>query len=273
MPSYEELPPGVDPTTRYNPVPHANYTGMMVIGLIICIAGLVVCWFAGGSALVMGSPDPLTVTPTSRSLPKTTVTPTVSIVPTPSPTATGQSKQIKNDMPTATTTPVVITQVVYQDKIVTRMVPVKVDVEHDVTRIATVFVPLPVTRIATQIIYVTVPVIVVVTATPTPTPATQTPTSTPTDTPTPTSTSTETPTPPSTSTETPTPTSTPTETPTETDQETVINDHILIMTKLPHSECEVIDNDLVCKVVDSDVPMMTKLPPGTCKIINGVLVC
>ena len=215
MPTFELLDPGVDPTSRRNPIPRTNYTMLAIVGLVVAIIGLGTCWFAGGSSLVFARDPDVTETliPTFTLAPSAgPVTPTSTPVSpsTPIPTVTSTRDPRYTATPTyLPDTPIVITQIVYRD----RQIQVTRLVQQDVTRIATVVVThmIPVT-----VLYpATVVVIVIVTATPTSTP---TPTQTATAYPTPTATLT------STTTPTPTPTATASPTLTETATQEVGSD-------------------------------------------------
>lgn len=182
MPTYEELAPGVDPTTRVNPVPRTNFVSWMIAGLLIIIGGLTTCWLAGGSKLLMPDKPQLT---TTGSVTASLTAP----YPTASPSATAPALQSLPVMRQATPAPTWTMQPIPTSIVVTRIVYVN----HD--RVMTVV--MPITQIATfevTRIYLThVPVItyIIVTATPSSTP-TSTPTLTPTETATATSTETAT---------------------------------------------------------------------------------
>lgn len=198
MPSYEELPPGIDPTTRKNPVPRPNYLMLSILSGVMVLIALIILWFSGGSSLIFPADPTATygVAPAPTGTVILPASPTGTVIlamDTPKnkqPTVTPPSTQT----PGSTQTPVI--QIVYKDRnhdvIVTRVISVQV------TRIVTHTIPYPVE--ITVIVPQTVVHTVIVTATPTDTPTpteTQTPTVTPTlaDTPTPTSTPTETVTP------------------------------------------------------------------------------
>jgi len=209
MPSYELLDPGVDPTTRKNPVPRANHAAILAGGLILVMLGGICLWLT--LPMIMGKGKDAEPTPTQVAQNQSdgitgipiandvTKTPGMAITSSPTP-----------DTRTLTLTPgATSTQSIVERTVIVQVTKI-VNVDKVNTKFVTVVYRFPVTKIVTvqvtKIVQIPVTQLVIVTATPTETPIpTETPTETPTLTPTWTETPTQTNTP---GTSTPTATST-----------------------------------------------------------------